>query len=206
MPPRQPLPRLILMTDERMGDRLWAALARLPRGAGVIFRHYRTPPIERRVLYERVRRVARARGLWLILAGSPAQAIGWRADGAHGTSLHRRAARPLLRSAPVHDAIERVAARRQGAQLVLISPVFPTRSHEGARGLGVVRFGLLARNAGPLGRKGVAKPPGWEPQKRLALGGVTPARYKRLQRLGADGWAAIDAWTPGDQNLKVVPR
>ena len=31
------LPRLFLMTDERMGDGLWDALARLPKGAGVVF-------------------------------------------------------------------------------------------------------------------------------------------------------------------------
>src|SRR5439155_26981070 len=37
---RHPLPRLWLMTDERQGDGLWAALERMPRGAGVVFRHY----------------------------------------------------------------------------------------------------------------------------------------------------------------------
>ncbi|RYD48780.1 MAG: thiamine phosphate synthase, partial [Sphingomonadales bacterium] len=38
---RHPLiPKLWLMTDERMGDDLWDALKRLPRGSGVIFRHY----------------------------------------------------------------------------------------------------------------------------------------------------------------------
>jgi thiamine-phosphate pyrophosphorylase len=73
MPTRQPrpLPRLWLMTDERQGDALWSALARLPKGAGVIFRHHATAPPERRALYEQVRRLARRRGLILILAGQP---------------------------------------------------------------------------------------------------------------------------------------
>ncbi len=34
------LPRLWLMTDERLGEGLWAALAALPHGSGVIFRDY----------------------------------------------------------------------------------------------------------------------------------------------------------------------
>jgi thiamine-phosphate pyrophosphorylase len=38
------------MTDERLGDALWTALRRLPRGAGIVFRHYATPPAERRAL------------------------------------------------------------------------------------------------------------------------------------------------------------
>ena len=35
---RQTLPRLWLMTDERVGDALIPAVERLPRGAGTVFR------------------------------------------------------------------------------------------------------------------------------------------------------------------------
>ena len=38
-------PREWLMTDERMGDRLWTAIDRLPiKHSGIVFRHYATPP------------------------------------------------------------------------------------------------------------------------------------------------------------------
>ena len=172
---RHPLPRLWLMTDERMGEGLWLALERLPRGSGVIFRHYETA--ERRALFERVRAAARRRGLLLLLAGSPRQAVGWRADGAHGRSPHRRAARPLIRTAPAHDARALMRAHVR-AHAVLLSPVFATRSHPGARPLGALRFGLLARWArGPL----------------IALGGMDAGRFRRLAPLGAYGWAAIDS-------------
>src|SRR5690348_8595128 len=56
---RQPLPRLWLMTDERQGDALWEALERLPRGAGIVFRHYGLSAGERRRLFEQVRKAAR---------------------------------------------------------------------------------------------------------------------------------------------------
>jgi len=171
---RRPLPRLWLMTDERMGDEgLWSALAHLPRGSGVVFRHYRTS--DRRALFERVRAVARRRGLILLLAGTPREAAGWRADGAHGRSPHLRAPRPLVRTAPAHDARELVRAH---AHAVFLSPTFATRSHPGTRHLGPLRFGMLARMAHrPL----------------IALGGMDAGRFSRLAQLGAYGWAAIDS-------------
>ncbi|MBW8745320.1 MAG: thiamine phosphate synthase [Sphingomonas sp.] len=158
-----------------MGDGLWDALARLPRGSGVIFRHYATR--DRRALFERVRAVARKRRLVLVLAGPPRQAVEWRADGAHGRSRHRRAARPLLRTAPAHDARALAAAR---AHAVLLSPLFSTRSHPDARSLGPLRFAILARRAAlPV----------------IALGGMDAPRFRRLAPLGAYGWAGIDALT-----------
>lgn len=186
---RHPLPRLWLMTDERIGDALWPALAGLPRGSGIIFRHYATPAAERRRLFEAVRKIARRRHLLLILAGSPRQAIGWRADGAHGRSRHAGGERHLLRTAPAHDRGELIAAMRAGVDLIFVSPVFATRSHPGQPSLGPVRLGLT------IGRTAPAV---------IALGGMTPGRFQRLERLGAYGWAAIDALTR-DQNLKVVP-
>jgi len=187
MPARQPHPHLWLMTDERQGEALWTALARLPRGAGIVFRHYRTPAAERRRLYEAVRAVARRRRLLLVLAGPARTAAAWRADGAHGRPL-RRSARPLLRTAPAHDRSEMVAAVRAGADIVFLSPVFATRSHPGGSTLGPVRFGLIAGS-----QAGV-----------IALGGMNAGNARRLRPLGSYGWAAIDALTR-DQNRKAVP-
>lgn len=167
------LPTLWLMTDPRMGDALWPALDRLPRGSGVIFRHYGVPG--RRALFDRVRRVTRARGLMLLLAGSPRTARGWRADGVHGAEPGRA----RLRTVGAHDAAEMVRAARIGADLVLLSPVFATRSHPGAGALGRVRFGLLARRS----RVPV-----------IALGGVTGRNARSPGALGAVGWAGIDAF------------
>jgi thiamine-phosphate pyrophosphorylase len=174
-------PRLWLMTDERMGEGLWSALARLPKGGGVIFRHYAMPLVERRALFARVRRIARKRGLTLIVA-DPALAG---ADGIHGR-LARRGNGLLTR--PVHSRMEAIAASRAGADLIFVSPVFPTRSHPGARPLGPVGLGLMLR--------GIDVPV-------IALGGMDTHRFKRLTPLGLYGWAAIDAWT--DQKRKAVP-
>lgn len=168
---RHPLPRLWLMTDERQGEAFWAALERLPRGAGVVFRHYSLGPEARRALFGRVREAARRRGLVLLAAGRPLPG----ADGTHNRKNGRG-----IRSFSVHGPAELRAALRSGADLVFVSPVFPTRSHPGAPALGLARFASLARRS---------------PVPVIALGGMDAARAKRLR--GAYGWAGIDALTPG---------
>lgn len=174
------LPKILLMTDERMGDTLWATLAALPRGAGIVFRHHATPVAERHILFEKVRRISRARGLPLLLAGPPSLAVAWKADGAHGRSPHRRAARPLLRSIPCHDGMQLVAGRRQGADLLLLSPAYATRSHPGAPALGLVRMGLMI---------------GAKRGDIVALGGMTRTRGRAMRGIGIARWAAIDGLT-----------
>jgi thiamine-phosphate pyrophosphorylase len=123
------LPRLWLMTDERMGDRLLPTIAALPRRSGVIFRHYSLPKKERSALFDQVERITRKRRLVLLIGGSD-----------HGRN-HGAI------TAPVHSIPERIAAERAGAQLLFVSPVYGTRSHPGARALGRVRFGMLCRGA-----------------------------------------------------------
>ena len=174
---RQPLPRLWLMTDERQGEGLWRALERLPRGSGIVFRHYSLDPRERKELFLKVKRAARRRRLVVVLGGPPRLARSWRADGSHGLYAHTPF-EDVLRSAPAHDLKEIRAAERFQADLLFVSPVFPTRSHPEARPLGPVRFALLARAA----RVPV-----------IALGGMDERRARRLA--GAYGWAGIDAWT-----------
>lgn len=186
MRPRQPLPRLWLMTDERQGDSLWEALDRLPRGAGIVFRHYGLPRSERRVLLEQVRQIAWRKGHILLVASSSVMARRMRANGIHNA----RSRFPGLRSAPVHNLRELGKAARDGVDLVFLSPVFATRSHPGRRSLGPVKAALLARRS---------------PVPVIALGGMDEKRARTLRRLGFHGWAAIDAWSDPRQKRKAVP-
>lgn len=177
MRPRHPeLPRLWMMTDERQGDGLFAAIRRLPAGSGIVFRHKATPKAERRRLFGRVRRIARIRGLVLLLAGGDAKARRWGAGGAH----HRRPHAPRYGTAAAHGVREIRAAERSGAGAIFLSPLHPTRSHPGAPTLGRMRFAALARTT----RLPV-----------IALGGIDRIRGRMAMRVGAWGWAAIDAWS-----------
>ncbi len=166
----RPLPKRWLMTDERMGDALWQALRRLPRGGGVVFRHYSLPPAARAQLFARVRRVALARGLVLVRAGT------MRMPGEGG--VHGRVGSGLI-TWPVHSVRQARQARIAGAQAVFVSPVFATRSHPGAAALGVRRARAIGRAAGvPI----------------IALGGMNETRFRAMH--GFYGYAAIDGWLP----------
>jgi thiamine-phosphate pyrophosphorylase len=164
---RQPLPRFWMMTDERQGEALFDAVGRLPRGAGLVFRHYGLEQTERRALWERVRTAGRLKRLVLVVAG----AVLTGADGCH----NRRGTG--LRTWSAHNLREIRAAERAGADLIFLSPVFPTRSHPGGSVLGPHRFALLAHQA----RVPV-----------VALGGMDLEKARALR--GAHGWAGIDAW------------
>lgn len=176
------VPPVWLMTDERIvqADLLRAA-AHLPRGSAIVLRHYTLDDAARRALFDRLTAIARRRRCLILLAGDPAQAHAWGADGHHGrapaSTRTSRMGRRWLHSAPAHDAAELAAAQAAGANVVLLSPLFATRSHPSAAPLGPARFAALARRASiPV----------------IALGGVHP-RYARLvRRLGAAGYAAID--------------
>jgi len=168
---------LWLMTDERLGDGLWAALRSLPRGSGVVFRHYATPARERRMLFRHVVRIARARGLVVVRAGERA---GFGEDGVHGAARGSG-----LRTAPAHGRLEAVAAVRRGADVLFVSPVFGTRSHPGGEVLGVRKARRIVQGL---------------PVVAIALGGMDARRFRGMA--GFDGWAAIDAWGAGGSGAK----
>lgn len=176
------LPRLWLMSDARIEDDLWQIIAHLPPGSGIILRDYHAPRHVRQARARRVAAFARRQGLIWLWSGSAREARALGADGVHagrGQSLPRRAeARALVRSAPVHNLRALRQAERRGADMVLLSPVFPTASHPDARALGRFRAAALASaTCLPV----------------IALGGMTPQRARRMQALGLSGWAAISA-------------
>ncbi|WP_367159099.1 thiamine phosphate synthase [Erythrobacter sp.] len=169
------LPALWLLSDERNDAGLEGALGRLPRGSGFVYRHYHLDGPERLARFRTFARIARAREHIVILADSALTATEWGADGIYGAPRAlwpRRAG--LLHLATAHDLGEIGLANRLGADAVLLSPAFPTRSHPGAPCLGPARFRLLAaRSKAPV----------------IALGGMDA---KGAQRLAWGRWAAID--------------
>jgi thiamine-phosphate pyrophosphorylase len=177
---RQPgnnrLPQLWLISDARNDAVLERAIKRLPRGSGLVFRHYHLDPDVRRLRFDRLARLIRARGGLIVLARDAQTARYWRADGVYGAP-DGRAAHGLIRLATVHNMRELARANAaSGPALALISPVFATRTHPGGAHLGVPRFAGLAR----LSRLAV-----------MALGGMTRARSRQIAPI-IQGWAAID--------------
>lgn len=182
-------PTLWLFTDtQRLSDPL-AAIARLPRGiSGVVFRHDCAPG--RAALAKAVARLCRSRRIALVIAGD------WRLAAACHAGSHLRCGRaePMrdrvrdrvryrgaVTTASAHGRTQIIAAGRNGAAILFLSPAFTTASHEGAAPLGGVRWAAAAKSSRiPV----------------LALGGVTGRSLRRLGRdcAGAGAIAAL-SWT-----------
>ena len=175
MTKRQPaLPQIWLISDPRNDGVLERVLHRLPRGSGLIFRHYHLAPAERRKRFDALVRLARRRGHMVALAGDAGQARRWGAAGVYGPAHRRARGGSIIRLVTAHSLREIGAAHRARAHAVLLSPAFATRSHPGGGTLGALRFRLLAAHAlVPV----------------IALGGMNA---RRARRLGTARWAAVD--------------
>lgn len=168
-----PVSAVWLISDARNDAVLEQVLRRLPRGSGLVYRHYHLGDPERRARFAVLARAARRRGHCVVLSATAREARRWGADGAYGSPARLARGPATLRLATVHSLRELAAAHRARADAVLLSPVFPTRSHPGARMLGPLRFRLLAARAlVPV----------------IALGGMTA---RRARHAGAARWAAI---------------
>lgn len=138
-----------LIVDGQPDIRLWDAVRRLPRGSGVLA-ICRLSPAETR----RLRRLASLRELTIAVA------------------TRRVAAR-------VHNVHELSRALLCRPPLLLISPLYPTRSHPDWKPLPLMRAATLARLAG---------------RQAVALGGMNRKRYAKVAQLGFIAWAGISAF------------
>lgn len=176
----QPLPDLWLLSDARNDHVIEKSLRAFRVPIGFVFRHYFLPAAERRARYDTLAHIACAQGHMVILSGTARQARAWGADGVYGAPDRigpRRAG--LLHIATAHDLMEIGAANRAHADAVMLSPVFPTRSHPGAPTLGVMPFLMLAKRAHmPV----------------IALGGMD---RMFAQQLRWHRWAGVDGLSTG---------
>jgi thiamine-phosphate pyrophosphorylase len=176
---RRAQPVLWLFTDSRRLPDPRPAASRLPKGlAGVVLRHDGDP--HRAALGRELARICRARRLILVVAGDLRLARALRA-GVHLRAGRwpgpLRSARGMITSS-AHNAAELARARRAGADLAFLSPVFATASHPDARALGVLRWVRLARCAGvPV----------------AALGGIDAGSLRRLPARHCRAIGAIGA-------------
>jgi thiamine-phosphate pyrophosphorylase len=83
----------------------------------------------------------------------------------------------------VHSAAEAMSARAEGADYVIVGPIFPTASHPGAPGGGIE----LVRGAGAAGIP------------VIAIGGIDAERALEVAAAGAWGVGVLSAlWTSSD--------
>ena len=170
------------MTDPRRTHEMERTIAALPRGWGVIYRHFGAP--ERLETAKRIARLCRGRLVFLV-AADPQLALAVHADGVHWPEAKLRRVRPgnprWIETASAHSRAALVRAARQGVDAAILSPVFESASPSAGKPLGPLAFRLLARSA---------------PLPVYALGGIS-ARTAARAMSSAAGFAAIDGIVEG---------
>jgi thiamine-phosphate pyrophosphorylase len=177
-----PLPRAFFVTDPARTPDVLAIVRRLPRGTGVIWRHYGE---ERRLAMGlALARLCRQRGLILLVSADPALAVRIGASGVHWPERLLRGVRSragMVETTAAHSRAAITRARRLGVDAVIVSTVFPSRSPTAGHAMGALRFRQLSREA---------------PLPAYALGGVDARNAAGAMRYAA-GWAAIDSVIAG---------
>jgi thiamine-phosphate pyrophosphorylase len=177
------LPAVWFLTDDARAGDAAAAIASLPRGAAVIFRHYTAA--NRAALAVRLAAVCRTRGLMFLVAADWRLAADVHADGLHlpeyaavrgPSSAARLWLRGRMLTVAAHGAHGLARAHEIGAGAALLAPVFPTQSHPGRAALGLARAAALVRTS----RVPV-----------LALGGASPHKMAQVRAAGFAGIAGI---------------
>ncbi|MNS84171.1 Thiamine-phosphate synthase [compost metagenome] len=181
-PAKPPLPPLLFFTDPSRTPRPWETAARLPAGAGVVFRHFgATDALETGL---RLRTATKAAGVRLLVGLDADLAERIEADGVHLPERVLSAAYALSGRRPdwlLTGAAHSPEAIRSARDLdaLVLSPVFPAGGASAAkRTLGVEGFKALAALA---------------PCPVYALGGISAANVAALIRSGACGIAGVDA-------------
>jgi thiamine-phosphate pyrophosphorylase len=178
------LPSLLFFTDPARTPDPEAIARRLPRGAAVVFRAFGAADAEARG--GRLRKIARSRGLILLVGAEPGLAERLGADGVHLPErlAHRarrlKAAHPgWIVTAAAHSAAAARRALAAGADAVVVSTVFASRSASAGAPMGAIRLAILTRRAGgPV----------------YGLGGIDNKKARLLKGTGLTGIAAVDAF------------
>lgn len=178
----RPLPPLLFFTDPARTPRPWETAARLPAGAGVVFRHFGAANALE--TGRRLREATHQAGALLLIGMDAALAEAVDADGVHlperalGSAPDLAARRPdWLVTGAAHS--RRALQEARSLHALALSPVFPAGGTSASRtALTVEGFAALAAGS---------------PCPAYALGGISAANAPALISSGACGLAGIEA-------------
>jgi thiamine-phosphate pyrophosphorylase len=175
------LPPLLFFTDPERTPQPWETVARLPAGAGVVFRAFgATDAVE---TGRRLREAADASGVRLLIGLDADLAEAVAADGLHlpereaGRASAIRAARPdWMLTAAWHGGASPTV---EGLDALVLSPIFPAGGASAAKpALGLEGFRNRVRTAG---------------RPVYALGGIKASDAGALRESEACGLAGVEA-------------
>ena len=175
--PKLTIPYLWFFTDEIKTKNIPEILLKLPRLSGVVIRNYSSP--DREKIIKSSSRISKRKNFF-ILVGQNCQSYG-NINGIHLPKWHnqiRKKHKKHIISISVHGMKDVRKVINSRADIIFLSSVFRSSSHPEINPLGIIKFGLIARN--------LCKPV-------IALGGINDSNIKKLKISPINGIAAIDS-------------
>ena len=146
----------------------------LPKKSGIVIRNYKSKNKE--AIIKNILNIKKRKALTVLIAGKYRRNLN--VDGNHLLQwVNYNSKVNKITSISVHAASDIRKSINLKADLVFISPVFLSSSHDSKQHLGPIRLGLLAR----LFKKDV-----------IALGGINKKNIARLRSFPISGCAGID--------------
>lgn len=182
------MPGLFWLTDPKRADNFEIVVPALPRGSGIIYRHFGAS--NRREIAQDLVKLCRKHGCIFLISDDPklAKAVG--ATGVHWPFRSKRAAKYwrsafILQTISAHSPGELRQLDRSLFDAAIVSTVFSSESPSAGKPLGAVKFRILARSA---------------PLPSYGLGGISGSNAPKIG--GFAGLAAVSSV----QTLFQMPR
>lgn len=185
----------MFFTDRSKVSDFEKTISSLPKNSAIIIREYDLDKKAREIFAQKIVTLARVRGLKILVGKDLELARKIKADGVHFSDFDKLPLqffkkksfpKKFIFSAACHSFKSILRVEKLRADLIFISPIFPTTSHSDAKILGL-------RNLAKIAVK--TKKPSYALSPIFALGGVNLENIKSIRKLGISGFGAIELFT-----------
>ncbi len=171
----------MFFTDRKRCDNLGEIIKNLPKNSAVIFREYDLSEEKRQELALEIFEICKKFGHKFLVGKSLGLAKLVNADGVHFSDLDSckiSGDKKFIVSMACHSLKSVARAQNSAVDIIFLSPIFATKSHENAKILGL----NILLKACKISSKPV-----------FALGGVNENNIAKIVKCGAFGFGAIEA-------------
>lgn len=185
------LPSSILFSDRTKISDLKTTAKSLPKNSAILIREYDLSQKNREIFAQEISAIAKNRGLKILVGKDVALARKIKADGAHFSDFDKVPMQFLQKknfnkkfifTFSCHNFKSVLKAKKLKADIIFISPIFPTTSHLNTKALGLINLAKIHLKS---------KSTSYSASRFYALGGINSKNLLSVRKLGLSGFAAI---------------
>jgi thiamine-phosphate pyrophosphorylase len=177
----------VFFTDRKKISDIENTIKNLPKKSVIIIREYDLDKKNREIFAQKIITIAKAKGFKTLIGKDFALAKKLKADGVHFSDFDKLPQqifrnKSFILSFSCHSLKSVLRIEKLKADMIFVSPIFPTTSHPGAKIIGLrnlVKIAVKAKSSNYAA-------------KIYALGGINLTNLKSLRKLPISGFGAID--------------